>query len=75
MKELSKCEEQVMSVIWASEKALDLQPIIAEVNEHFNHEWASQTVSTYLQCLCKKGYLRMERNGRYKYYYPEVPLE
>ena len=75
MTKLSECEEQVMAVIWTSEKAMELQPIRAEVNERFNHEWASQTVSTYLQRLCKKEYIRMERKGRCKYYYPEVPLK
>lgn len=75
MKKISECEEQTMSVIWNSDKALDLQPIRNEVNARFNHEWAPQTVSTYLQRLVKKGYLRMERKGRYTYYHPAVPLE
>lgn len=64
-----------MAVIWTSDNAPDLQYIRAEVNNRFNHEWAPQTVSTYLQRLCKKGYLRMERNGRNAFYYPEVQLE
>ena len=75
MVKISECEEQIMSIIWTSEEAPDMQPIRREVNVRFNHEWAGQTVSTYLSRLVKKGYLRMERKGRYKYYYPEVPLE
>lgn len=71
---LSECEEQVMVVIWMSDDALDLQPIRIGVNTRFNHEWAPQTVSTYLARLIKKGYLRMERKGRNKYYYPKIVL-
>lgn len=75
MIKLSECEEQVMSVIWTSENAPDLKYVRAEVNARFDHEWAPQTVSTFLMRLVKKECLSMKRKGRYFYYHPEVSLE
>lgn len=75
MVKLSECEEQVMIVIWNSKEAPDLQMALKDVNVRFEHEWKPQTVSTFLARLVKKGYLSMERRGRYCYYTPTVSLE
>lgn len=75
MENLSACEEQVMVVIWASNEAPDLQTTVKAVNARFGHAWKPQTVSTFVVRLTKKGYLRMERKGRYYFYFSEVSLE
>lgn len=75
MRRISECEEQTMIVVWSSKNAPDLQTVLKSVNVRFEHAWAPQTVSTFLNRLIKKGYLRMERKGRYCYYYPKVALE
>ena len=75
MVKISECEEQVMICIWRSKDAPNLQMALKDANARFGHEWKPQTVSTFLTRLIKKGYLRMERKGRYCYYYPLVSLE
>lgn len=77
MIKLSECEEQVMTVIWTSESEVepDLKYVRAEVNARFNHEWAPQTVSTYLGRLVKKEYLTFKRKGRNSVYETLVELE
>lgn len=75
MLKLSECEEQVMAVIWTSEREPDLKYVKAEVNARFGHEWAPQTVSTYIQRLAKKGYLSFTRKGRDVFYETSVDME
>ena len=76
MESISKCEEEVfLSIFRLSHDDAALQQVMGTVNEKFKHEWKPQTVSTFLTRLIKKGYLRMERKGRYCYYYPLVSLE
>ena len=72
---LSKCEEQVMSIIWSTEEELDLMQTLERVNEKYGHEWKSQTVSTFLVRLVKKNYLIPRKQGRYTYYRPAVNME
>ncbi|MCM1092242.1 MAG: BlaI/MecI/CopY family transcriptional regulator [Muribaculum sp.] len=74
-KELSKCEGMVMKVIWGSGDVLTMQEITVKVNDLFHKTWKTQTVSTYLARLVKKGYLSMERQGRLFYYHPLIAGE
>ena len=75
MIKLSECEEQVMTIIWNSIEDLKRTEIRDKVEERFKHEWALQTVSTFLSRLCTKGYLTTTRKGVYIYYHPEITLE
>lgn len=75
MTKLSECEEQVMTVIWSSNEALDMRATLDAVNKKYGHEWKTQTVSTFLQRLVKKGLLEPARKGRYTFYTPAVKLE
>lgn len=70
--ELSKCEVMVMKAIWSSGDILTMQEITVKVNDLFHKTWKTQTVSTYLARLVKKGYLSMERQGRLFYYHPLI---
>lgn len=72
VRELSKCEGMVMKAIWSSVDILTMQEITVKVNSLFHKTWKTQTVSTYLARLVKKGYLSMERKGRLFYYYPLI---
>lgn len=73
--ELSKCEEQVLSVIWSAEEKLALNEIRDRVNTRYGHEWKPQTVSTFLVRMVKKGILNAERSGRYILYTPNISQE
>lgn len=73
--ELSQCEGMVMKTIWSSGDILTMQEITVKVNALFHKTWKTQTVSTYLARLVKKGYLSMERQGRLFYYHPLIAEE
>lgn len=75
MKNITKCEEQVMIGIWNSECKASMKSVRVDVNKRFKKEWAQQTVSTFLSRLCKKEWLEMERKGRVIYYQPTVSKE
>ena len=75
MEELTDCEVLVMKVIWHSEEALSIQEITGAVNATYDKDWKVQTVSTFLSKMVKKGYLDMQRKGRYFFYYPLVTEE
>lgn len=69
---ITDCERLVMLVIWDAGLQLSMQEICAEVNKHFNKNWATQTTSTFLARLVRKGFLSMQRKGRVFYYTPLV---
>lgn len=75
MKEISKCEKEVLNIIYAETDDLALQDVMSKVNEQFGHEWKPQTVSTFLARLVRKGWLSMYRKGRYCYYQPTISKE
>lgn len=70
--ELTGCELLVMKVIWGSEEVLSIQDITSQINRIYHKEWKTQTVSTFLSRIVKKGYLDMQRKGRVFYYYPQI---
>lgn len=75
MTEISKCEKEVLNIIYAETDDLALQDVLTRVNEVFGHIWKPQTVSTFLARLVKKGWLSMYRKGRYCYYQPLISKE
>ena len=75
MKEITKCEEQILLIIYRTNESLKLAAINQAVNRKFGHEWKSQTVSTFLSRLVNKGYLLANKEGRYTHYQPTIPFE
>lgn len=75
MVKISECEEQIMIVIWTCDIDPCMKSIRVEANSRFGHEWAPQTVSTFLSRLVKKGFLTSEKKGLYTYYTPAVSKE
>ena len=75
MTRLPECEERIMVVCWelhANDEKFDMQRITEYTNEKFGLSWATQTVSSFLARLRKRGYLSMKRSGRTFFYTPEV---
>lgn len=54
---LSKCEQEVMSVIYNLDKTVNFNEIWQAVNTQLTKKWKLQTVSTFVARLVKKGYL------------------
>ncbi len=73
--DLTDCEQLVMKIVWDAEKELSLTDITQRVNEKYNRAWKSQTVSTFLARLVRKGYLQHYRKGRSFLYQILVPQE
>lgn len=71
-KEITECEKVVMKCVWDNENDLSMQQITELVNTRFGKDWKTQTVSTFLARLVKKGYLQMYRKGRCFFYSPLV---
>ena len=66
---LSKCEEQVMVIIWDSlPKKLSLMEITDKANKRYKREWNPKTISTFLARLVSKKYVSSYRQGRVFYY-------
>ena len=55
-----------------------LQEIMKLTNETYGKDWRSQTVSTYIAKLVKKGFLKMNQSGRnatYEILIPELAYQ
>jgi len=67
-KKLSEAEFDVLNVLWAFEKAARPVEIMPEIQKV--HAWSISTVNTLLDRLVKKGVIKLEYVGRYRYYEP-----
>lgn len=72
---LSDCELLIMKVIWQSENILSLQEIAELVNQEYDKNWKTQTVSVFLGRIVKKNILTSKRLGRHFFYYPTISEE
>ncbi|MCL2386350.1 MAG: BlaI/MecI/CopY family transcriptional regulator [Defluviitaleaceae bacterium] len=73
MKKLPDAEFDIMEVVWANEP-----PITANIvmKQHGNNEgWKVQTAITLLLRLVERGFLRTEKIGKERTYYPLVNRE
>lgn len=70
--DLTKIEKKIMKIIWSSDERLHLRSITEQVDTYFEKEWKTQTISTYLAKLIKKGYLSMERAGKVYLYTAQI---
>lgn len=73
--ELTACELIVMKVIWRKGEEMSIQDIVADISQIYQKDWKTQTVSTFLSRIVKKGYLSMKRQGRYFFYSPLINEE
>ena len=67
---LTHAEMLVMGIIWDNPKHMVLSEIVEAVNGRWGKDWKPQTVSTYLEHLVRKGYLKRHRNGKIYTYEP-----
>ncbi len=72
---LTKCQKDVMEVIWANNGRIMIQDIISGVKKRSGKEWKNSTLSTYLKQLVAKGLLDYQRINMFSYYWPTVSRE
>ena len=73
MKKLPDAEFDVMKVVWANEP-----PITANIvmQQHGRDEgWKVQTAISLLLRLVERGFLRTEKNGKERIYFPAINKE
>lgn len=75
MKTLANCEEQILMVVYKKKEAPALRDVMDAANQLYGKDWKPQTISTFLNRCVTKGYLTMQKKGRYCYYYPVISLD
>lgn len=69
---LTKNEWALMSVLWESGKPLVVSEIIEQLKDKV--DWSYSTYLTQLGRLADSGYLKFEKRGRMRFFYPAVEM-
>ena len=73
MKKLPDAEFDIMKVVWANEPPISANVIM---RQHGDGEgWRVQTAISLLLRLVERGFLRTEKNGRERVYFPLINQE
>jgi BlaI family penicillinase repressor len=70
LKRLSDMEYVVMGVIWKNKPPVNTGIIMEAVGEE--KKWKMPTLISYLNRLTEKGFIRSEKKGRDRWYYPII---
>jgi len=76
MKKLIKlpdAEFDIMKVVWANKPPITTSEIMKQLG--IGKEWKIQTVVTLMLRLVERGFLRSEKNGKERTYFPLVKKE
>jgi len=72
-KKLPDAEFEIMKVVWANEPPITTNIIMEQLGNE--KEWKAQTVITLLLRLVNRGFIRTEKNGKERTYFPIVKRE
>ena len=70
MKKLPDAEFEVMQVVWANEPPVTTSLVMNQLG--FKKGWKIQVVVTLMLRLTERGFLRSEKHGKERTYYPLV---
>lgn len=73
MRKLPDAEFKIMKVVWANEPPITTNIIMERLGKE--KEWKAQTISTLLLRLVERGFIRTEKNGKERTYFPLVAKE
>lgn len=73
LKKLPDAEFEVMKTIWANEPPATTNMLMEQLGN--KKEWRLQTLIALLLRLVDRGFLRTEKNGKERTYYPLVDKE
>jgi predicted transcriptional regulator len=73
MKKLPDAEFEVMQVVWANEPPITTSEVMNQLG--FSKGWKIQMVVTFMLRLTEKGFLRSEKHGKERTYFPLVSQE
>ena len=73
LKRLSDTEFEVMKVAWTNDPPITTNIVMQHLGN--GRQWKAQTVISLMLRLVKKGYLRTEKSGKERTYFPLVARE
>lgn len=73
LKKLPDTEFEIMKVVWANEPPISTNMVMEQLGNE--RGWKAPTVISLMLRLVKKGFLRTEKNGKERTYFPLVAKE
>ena len=73
IKKLPDAEFEIMKVVWANEPPITTPIIMEHLGK--DREWKIQTVVSLMLRLVERGFLRSEKHGKERTYFPLVSKE
>ncbi len=73
MKKLPDAEFDIMKVVWANEPPITTNIVMEQLGKE--REWKAQTTISLMLRLVERGFLRTEKNGKERTYFPLVDRE
>ncbi|MHB8061058.1 MAG: BlaI/MecI/CopY family transcriptional regulator [Ruminiclostridium sp.] len=73
IKKLPDAEFEIMKVVWANEPPITTNIIMEQLGKQ--KEWKAQTVLTLMVRLVEREFLRTEKNGKERTYFPLIGKE
>lgn len=73
IKKLPDAEFEIMKVVWANEPPITTSIIMEQLGKE--KEWKAQTILTLMVRLVERGFLRTEKNGKERTYFPLINKE
>jgi predicted transcriptional regulator len=73
MKKLPEAEFDIMKVVWANTPPITTNIIMRQLGDE--RAWKPQTTISLLMRLVERGFLRTEKNGKERTYFPLVAKE
>ena len=70
MKKLPDAEFEIMQVVWANEPPITTSEIMKQLGN--KKEWKIQSVVSFMLRLTERGFLRSEKHGKERTYFPTV---
>ena len=73
MRKLPDAEFEIMQVVWANEPPITTSEIMKQLGH--KKDWKIQSVVSFMQRLTERGFLRSEKSGKERAYFPIVNQE
>lgn len=70
MKKLPDAEFEVMQVVWMNEPPITTAMVMEQLGNR--RQWKAPTIISLMQRLVERGFLRTEKNGKERTYYPLI---
>ncbi len=73
IKRLPSTEFEIMKVVWANKPPITTNMVMDQLGS--KRKWKAPTVITLMLRLTKRGFLRTEKNGKERFYFPLIAKE